>query len=117
MGDHIFGIRESYDYSSISIYGDMSRHQKTWGYHIFGIRESFDYSSIWIYGDISRHQKIWVTISLASENLTITLASRYMGICQGIRRHGDTISLALENLSITLASRYMGIYQGIRRHG
>ncbi|CAO4367790.1 unnamed protein product [Caenorhabditis nigoni] len=88
MGDHIFGIRESYDYSSISIYGDMSRHQKTWGYHIFGIRESFDYSSIWIYGDISRHQKIWVTISLASENLTITLASRYMGIYQGIRRHG-----------------------------
>ncbi|CAO4367781.1 unnamed protein product [Caenorhabditis nigoni] len=87
------------------------------GDHIFGIKESYDYSSIWIYGDMSRHQKRWGTISLALENLAITLASGYMGICQGIRRDGGTISLALENLTITLASGYMGICQGIRRHG
>ncbi|CAO4372234.1 unnamed protein product [Caenorhabditis nigoni] len=49
------------------------------GDHIFGIRESCDYSSIWIYRDISRHQKTWVgTISLALENLAITLASGYI---------------------------------------
>ncbi|CAO4383237.1 unnamed protein product [Caenorhabditis nigoni] len=56
---------------------------------IFGIRESCDCSSIWIYGDISRHQKTWMgTISLALENLVITLASGYIEIYQGIRRDG-----------------------------
>ncbi|PIC54516.1 hypothetical protein B9Z55_003738 [Caenorhabditis nigoni] len=145
MDGHIFGIRESYDYSGIWIYGDISQASEDMDGHIFGIRESYDYSGIWIYGDISRHQKTWMAISLASENLTITLASGYMGYIKasedmdghifGIResydysgiwiygdisRHQKTwmaISLASENLTITLASGYMGIYQGIRRHG
>ncbi|PIC13177.1 hypothetical protein B9Z55_028019 [Caenorhabditis nigoni] len=105
-----------------------------------GIRESCDYTGIRICGDISRASGYGSTISLASENLAITLASGYMGIYQGhldmgvpYHWHQGILRLlwhpdiwgyimgiwiwkyhikASENLAITLASGYMGIYQG-----
>ncbi|PIC11427.1 hypothetical protein B9Z55_029094 [Caenorhabditis nigoni] len=116
---HITGIRESCDYSGIRIYGDISwasgygstisRHQRIlrlhwhpdmwgyikgiwiWEYHITGIRESCDYTGIRIYGDISRASGYGSTISLASENLAITLASGYRGDIMGIRASCDTL--------------------------
>ncbi|CAO4382509.1 unnamed protein product [Caenorhabditis nigoni] len=88
-------------------------HQKIWEDHISGIKESCDYFGIRIYGDISWasedmggpylwHQRI----------LRLLWHPDIWGYIMGIRRHGRTISLASKNLAITLASGYMGIYHG-----
>ncbi|CAO4382511.1 unnamed protein product [Caenorhabditis nigoni] len=88
-------------------------HQKIWKYHISGIKESCDYFGIRIYGDISWasedmegpylwHQRI----------LRLLWHPDIWGYIMGIRRYGRTISLASKNLAITLASGYMGIYHG-----
>ncbi|CAO4382508.1 unnamed protein product [Caenorhabditis nigoni] len=87
-------------------------HQKIWEDHIFGIKESCDYFGIRIYGDISWASGYGSTISRHQGILRFFWHPDIWGYIMGIRRHGRTISLASKNLAITLASGYMGIYHG-----
>ncbi|CAO4363960.1 unnamed protein product [Caenorhabditis nigoni] len=78
--------------------------QKIWmGIHIFGIRESFDYSSIWIYGDISWASGYGSTVSRHQRILRFFWHPDIWGYIMGIWIREYRIK-ASENLAILLAS-------------